>query len=184
MVKWPVYISHSSEGRKKKNKQTQEKQYNTINYRWSFQLPETFIKKGQQYVTKCPNGSPGGFLGVSDTSSRSCDTIFIQRRQIQPVKGRKKHRLKIISNFWSQESTMTLTDAILYITLFYVALITISVVAAVSRFGMQHVLVTLLASEHAHTHHTHRGTQKAHVYVSPDETRVKLTVTAKPGGSC
>lgn len=116
--------------------------------------------------------------------SRSCDTIFIQCRQIQPVRGREKHRLKIIRNFWSQESTMTLTDAILYITLFCVALITISVVAAPSRFGTQHVCVTLLASEHAHTHRTHRGTQKAHVCVSPDETRVKLTVAAKPGGSC
>lgn len=54
---------------------------------------------------------------------------------------------------------MTLTDAILYITLFCVALITISVVAAASRFGTQHVFVTLLASEHAsHTQRHTKGT--------------------------
>lgn len=80
---------------------------------------------------------------------------------------------------------MTLTDAILYVTLFCVALITISVVAsAVPLWYATRFCVTLPASEHAHTHRTHRGTQKAHVYVSPDETRVKLTVAAKPGGSC
>lgn len=54
---------------------------------------------------------------------------------------------------------MTLTDAILYITLFCVALITISVVAAPSRFGTQHVFVKLLASEHAsHTQRHTKGT--------------------------